>query len=138
MNISDSDPTAGGRHIPGSTDISMPICVPGDYLQTPWNMSRDALRIHEDFYMSLEVSNAVRYLYDGSGSFYYLKNFTTHCSIDTTRGYFELGNYFNNYLPQPLLEEFPSIEEAQIQYNDYGIRPSWSKTWPAPPLIGPV
>ena len=138
MDISASYPMAGDEHIPGSMGISMRVGLPGDYLQTPWKLSRDALKIREDLYMSLQVSDAVRYLSGDEESFGYLKYFTTPCPVDTTGGYFELGNCFNGYLPQPLLEKFPNIEDVKFKYNDYGPRPSWSETWPVPPFMGPT
>ena len=46
-------------------------------------------------------------------------NFTLHCQAETTRGYFELGNYHNNYSYSPLLEKWPGSVEMATEFNDY-------------------
>jgi hypothetical protein len=47
-----------------------------------------------------------------------LSNFTTSCTTTTTRGYFELPNYRNKYLAQPLEDEWPDNETMWSEWND--------------------
>jgi hypothetical protein len=38
---------------------------------------------------------------------------------NSTRGYFELGNYQNGFTPSGLLESWPTPEDMASDFNDY-------------------
>lgn len=124
--------TANEPQLHGVNDYRLSVCVPGDYTHSPWNRSRDALTIHEKIYLALAFGNA------SAGTNMLLadaqKPFGVHCSVNTTRGYFELGNAFNAFLPQPLLEKFPRAAES-AQYNDYDDGGTIDRY---PPYTGPM
>jgi hypothetical protein len=41
-----------------------------------------------------------------------------HCTSNSTRGYFELGNYHNGFVPSGLLETWPTPEDMAANFND--------------------
>jgi hypothetical protein len=90
------------------------ICVPGSFVSSPWSLSRNRQDISEEFFLDilLEDFNPEAKPY-GKGN-----NFTLHCTASTTRGYFELGNYQNNYTWGSLLETWPSEDEMRTEFND--------------------
>lgn len=94
-------------------DYRIRVCVPGNISASPWDNSRDARTIHEEAYFGLQVSN---YTYQSVDTFLGA-TFGVRCVVNTTRGYFELGNAFNDFTPQPLLEKYPRGKETE-QYND--------------------
>ncbi|KAJ7020729.1 hypothetical protein C8F04DRAFT_1274646 [Mycena alexandri] len=50
---------------------------------------------------------------------YAATNFTTKCTAGSSRGYFELGNYFNGFAYGPLLQEWPAPEVIASDFNNY-------------------
>ncbi|CAI7665438.1 unnamed protein product [Penicillium glandicola] len=86
-----------------STGITVRACVPGNYSEVPWTLSRDRQDISEEAFLDVQQA---------SGN---TANFTLRCSSNTTRGYFELGNTNNGYRPGRLIEKWPSNEDA---FND--------------------
>ncbi|KAH7355564.1 hypothetical protein BKA66DRAFT_382204, partial [Pyrenochaeta sp. MPI-SDFR-AT-0127] len=118
----------------GRTGLNVRLCVPGQRGKFPWNITRNRQDIVEEVFV------------DASGSLNASEpwNFTRHCSVQTTRGYFELGNYRNKYTQGPLLDRWdePNPFGEQSEYNDWlsitdiegwPIRDSWNSTWPATP-----
>jgi hypothetical protein len=98
----------------GDTDILTSVCVPGNYSQTPWTHSRDRQDIREEMYLKALAyvkHDPVQVFYDGP---LYL-----HCVAITSRDYFELGNYFNKNIPQPLLETWPTPDVMEENFVDY-------------------
>lgn len=109
----------------GSFALSSRICVPGDYSKGAWSLSRDRQDISETIYVEItqntshpSLSPSVTTQYSGM-----------HCTSNTTRGYFELGNYQNNFNYQPLLTSWPSKEVMEVDFNDYL---PWSATIESP------
>lgn len=94
------------------------VCVPGFWGWSPWTLSRSRQDISEDLYLDileqLELGDP-----DLMGYRNYTSDYSLHCSANTTRSYFELGNYRNNYTWGPLLERWPSKEELTKDYNDF-------------------
>ncbi|TGJ88436.1 hypothetical protein E0Z10_g388 [Xylaria hypoxylon] len=86
-------------------------CLPGNISSSPWLVSRDRQDIAEDFFLDFFRPN-------GTYSNETPESFTTHCSADTTRGYFELPNYHNNYTVGPLLESWTSPQEQSATTNE--------------------
>lgn len=88
------------------------VCVPGQFADSPWTLSRDRQDILEDFFLDVLEDPG-----DDTSKFE-TNNYTIHCTARTTRGYFELGNYRNNYTWGPLLQDWPSRDEMTTKYND--------------------
>jgi hypothetical protein len=78
------------------------LCVPGERGLYPWNLSRNRQDITEDFY--LDISGLAPAF--GNKNTAYNTSLTLHCSAETARGYFELGNYRNDLRPGQLLERW--------------------------------
>lgn len=87
------------------------ICVPGQRGKFPWQLSRNRQDTVEDIFVDVNTTDKN----DAPVSY------TQHCTVKTTRGYFELGNYRNNYVYGPLLERWdePDPFADRAQYNDY-------------------
>jgi hypothetical protein len=81
------------------------ICSPGDDTY-PWSLSRDAETITEELWISVQFPSKKG------------KNLNLRCQVQTTRGYFELGNAFNNNEFQPLLATWPTPEEME-DFDDF-------------------
>jgi hypothetical protein len=98
------------------TTFSIKVCGPGDYGIFPWNLTRERQDISEELFIDL-------YLLDRESSGATIspdvKNATLYCTANTTRGYFELGNYRNGYSPGPLLDHWPEPADMLENYNDY-------------------
>ncbi len=93
--------------------VGLRVCVPGEYGVHPWNLTRHRQDLAEELF--LDVLAPVNYINLG----YLRSNFTLHCHAGTTRGYFELGNYRNNYTYGPLLSQWPALAEMEMEFNDY-------------------
>ncbi|KAF5228881.1 hypothetical protein FAUST_10783 [Fusarium austroamericanum] len=46
--------------------------------------------------------------------------FNLSCRASSTRGYFEMGNQWNNRVFEPLLNEWPTRDDIRTNFNDYG------------------
>lgn len=88
-------------------DVGVQICVPGEYGRSPWTLSRNRQDLDEEMFLAFNIKQNQGYDYS-----------TFHCKATTTRGYFELGNYYNNEIYSPLLEKWPSREEMLEGFND--------------------
>lgn len=87
-------------------------CAPGAYDVYPWTNSRDRQDISEEVYFDGLMQGTSLLAKDEQ------QNFTVHCTVDSTRGYFELGNYYNNNTAGPLLETWPTKADLEANYND--------------------
>lgn len=100
--------------------ITIRICAPGDYGKSPWTLSRDRQDITEELYVDVWFPGNATILPTYAGVVdYWISNFTTSCTTTTTRGYFELPNYRNDYLAQPLNDKWPDNETMWSEWNDY-------------------
>jgi len=100
---------------PGFVDIK--LCIPGEFGVFPWTRVRSRQDIHEELFLDASVwSENVAIDGYGGGT---RSNFTVHCKAQTTRGYFEIGNYRNNFTYGPLINEWPSPTEMALEWNDY-------------------
>ncbi|KAI0449067.1 hypothetical protein F5B21DRAFT_495506 [Xylaria acuta] len=106
-------PSLQGEHDPayGRPNILVRWCVPGNISSSPWSLSRDRQDIAEDLFVDA-------FLPEGSRSETISESFTTHCWANTTRGYFELPNYHNNFTSGPLLERWISPRGRSATTND--------------------
>ncbi|KAJ6450164.1 hypothetical protein C8R45DRAFT_1224178 [Mycena sanguinolenta] len=91
--------------------IEMRVCAPGEVGTTPWTLSRNRQDISEELYIDIGISSQEDELF--------MRNFTTKCTANSTRGYFELGNYFNGFAYGPLIEEWPAPDVLKRDFNDY-------------------
>lgn len=94
-------------------ELSVRVCVPGTIGKCPWSLSRNRQDIEEHLYIDI-----VEIWKDRSDNNTVDNNLTIHCSAQTTRGYFELGNYRNGNINGPLLHKWPTKEEMEREYND--------------------
>lgn len=101
----------------GFGNFNIDVCVPGNQSASPWTLSRDRQDIAEDLYINVHVD------YETFIAWGYLEfegrpvNFTVHCTANTTRGYFELPNFRNDFTPGPLLEKWPDNETLWNEFN---------------------
>ncbi|KAF2140108.1 uncharacterized protein K452DRAFT_299507 [Aplosporella prunicola CBS 121167] len=109
---SGSRPFEASLSMPGVLNIS--LCAPGAYGESPWNLSRNRQDITEHLYLDVYVPCSKDIIQNRNQA----ANFTLRCTSNTTRGYFELGNYRNNYTHGPLLETWPTPENMSKNYND--------------------
>ncbi|KAF7345007.1 hypothetical protein MVEN_01663500 [Mycena venus] len=91
--------------------IDVRVCVPGEIGTSPWTLSRDRQDVSEEVYIDVGISNTLVE--------FVMRNFTTKCTAGSTRGYFELGNYFNGFAYGPLIEKWPEPEVIERDFNDY-------------------
>jgi hypothetical protein len=95
--------------------INARICAPQDYAVNPWSTSRDRQDLIEEVYIdfTIPLSTAARFRQVTS-----FGNFTIHCVGKSTRGYFELGNYYNDNIPGPLLNKCLDNITLVENFND--------------------
>ncbi|KAF2139223.1 uncharacterized protein K452DRAFT_300300 [Aplosporella prunicola CBS 121167] len=103
-------PFEAALNIPDFLNVS--VCVPGEFGVLPWTLTRSRQDITEEMYFDVMVSPSLGFNESDR------KNFTLHCQANTTRGFFELGNYRNGYAPGPLLDKWPSMDELTRDFND--------------------
>ncbi|KAB2099278.1 hypothetical protein AG0111_0g12554 [Alternaria gaisen] len=93
-------PCPGGRPLTVSwvhfLDTEVRVCVPGGYTAFPWSLSRNRQDLTEE-----------------------VKSSAFCCKATTTRGYFELGNNWNNNTYRPLLGHWPDPAEMEESFNDW-------------------
>ncbi|KAF4465877.1 hypothetical protein FALBO_7270 [Fusarium albosuccineum] len=89
--------------------VSVHICAEGAFDQSPWTRSRDRETVPEQLWIQVD-GRSVELLRDS--------NYTMRCDANSTRGWFELGNFRNNYTRGPLLESWPTAEEIRTDFND--------------------
>lgn len=120
----DEFPSQCGGDLPFSTsydagnETQIRICVPGNHMQSPWSLTRDRQDIEEEMFIDFTsyVDPDTR---SGAAGVFRGRNFTAHCTTKSTRGYFELANYRNNFTAQPLMDKWPDKETLQTDFNDY-------------------
>ncbi|KAF2996042.1 hypothetical protein E8E13_002911 [Curvularia kusanoi] len=83
-----------------SKHVSMNICAPGDSAKHPWTLSRNRQNLSEEVFFRLAHKEDSM-----------LRSGVMHCTAQTSRGYFELGNIHNGQQYGPLLEEWPNSDE---------------------------
>lgn len=118
-------------------DYDARVCVPGSFVESLWSPSRDAESIFEQIYIGVEISGEGEYNASRTPYVHAYTSSALHCTANTTRGYFELPNVFNDFLPQPLLERFPRGEEVK-QYNDYEYNDNGNYESFNRPFMGPT
>jgi len=88
-------------------NVGISVCVPGNYLASPWHLSLDRQDVTEDLYLDVQVSQALANLSsENEGANDWFRPFTVHCQCSSTKGYFELPNARNDYKPGPVMSQF--------------------------------
>ncbi|OBT62556.1 hypothetical protein VE03_07367 [Pseudogymnoascus sp. 23342-1-I1] len=97
-------------------DVNVDICCPGSYDKVPWTLSSSRQDITEEIWIDVAVfgDSKLDLFHRGIG-----KNFTLHCMSNSTRGYFELGNYQNGFAASGILETWPGPEDMAANFNDH-------------------
>ena len=95
-------------------NMDFSVCSPGNRSEPPWTISRDRQDISEELYLDIFMPNWIQGNPNTPGG-----NFTLHCTSNSTRGYFELGNYQNDYIFGPLLTSWPNNTNVENDFNDY-------------------
>jgi hypothetical protein len=101
------------------TDVR--ICVPGNYTAFPWTLSRSRQEHTEEMYIDIKDTNIPSRAdadWDAADPPFSTSS-TIRCKATTTRGYFELGNDWNNNTYGPLLEHWPNTAEMAENFNDW-------------------
>ena len=110
------DSCPGGQPFEASfsqaSDLNISICVPGNFTASPYSLSRSRQDIVEDLYIDVVSPPNSSFIFE------YSRNYTVHCKASTTRGYFELGNYLNDYQPGPLIDHWPVPQNESKDFND--------------------
>jgi hypothetical protein len=109
-----------------NTDVS--VCVPGDYTAFPWTLSRSRQEYMEEIYIDIKDTNVPQDTTWDSFDPPFSTSSSIRCTADTTRGYFELGNIWNNNTYGPLLEQWPSPTEME-SFNDWTDTEAYGKDW---------
>jgi hypothetical protein len=84
-----------------TNETEIRVCVPGKIGTFPWTLSRSRDTTRPGNPTEEPVSATIK------------------CEATTARGYFELGNNFNNDSYGPLLERWPTPEQMKLEFNDW-------------------
>lgn len=103
------------------------ICAEGTVNKFPFTRSRNKQEIKERIWFDLLWSDD-----DELRGGYSLKkeNYTMSCEVTSRRGWFELGNYQNAFEPSAMLEQWPSPEEMEENFNDHASVSSGNLLYP--------
>jgi hypothetical protein len=96
-----------------TNETEIRVCVPGKIGIFPWTLSRSRQDITEELYLDIRDDTT-----RGNPN-EEVVSATLKCEATTTRGYFELGNKFNNDSYGPLLERWPAPEQMELEFNDW-------------------
>ncbi|KAM0541098.1 hypothetical protein ACHAO7_010755 [Fusarium culmorum] len=103
-----------------TSGVKATVCVEGNQSAVPWTRSRDRQDINENMWLRLEVAQQLDgSRVDGQALLQDVTAFNLSCRASSTRGYFELGNHWNNQVFKPLLEKWPIRDDIRMNFNDY-------------------
>ncbi|KAF2229483.1 hypothetical protein EV356DRAFT_455776, partial [Viridothelium virens] len=74
-------------------------CMPSNQTHSPWQATRDRQDISEQLYLNISTNSTSSNLTAYTGLF--------RITLNTSMGYFELPNYYNDQQPGPLLDKSP-------------------------------
>lgn len=86
---------------PNTPTFTVEVCIPGNLTRTPWKTTRDRQDISETLYFSFVVENSENITDLGPIGGWY------KAVANTTFGYFELPNKWNNYIAGPIVSSDP-------------------------------
>jgi hypothetical protein len=99
-----------------ANDTRIRVCVPGKVGNFPWTRSRNRQDLSEELYLDLLDDND-----SGAGGIRNIHTIssTVRCVAKTTRGFFELGNTWNDDTYSSLLDQWPSRGPMLEEFNDW-------------------
>lgn len=94
------------------------VCVGGNQNQALWNLTRNSQLVSEDVWMDAVLENTSSatdnsFANDGVPP----RNFTVHCAVNSTRGFFELNSFYSGKGYGGLLHRWPLPAEMS-SFND--------------------
>lgn len=95
-------------------NMEIRVCAPGEIGKYPWSKSRNKETVEEELFIDLQSSLD---LYPSLTL--PVDSYTMKCTASTTRGYFELGNYMNEFVYGPLLDKWPDEETIENDTNNW-------------------
>ena len=87
-----------------NSDMAVRVCSPGAANRSPWTGTRNRQTVIEDLWVDVQLNGT-------QGSF------TTHCTSNSSLGYFELGSQHNGNVPGPLLDAWPDRQNL-VNFHD--------------------
>ncbi|KAL4795823.1 hypothetical protein BDV19DRAFT_388847 [Aspergillus venezuelensis] len=132
-NISFPDNCPGDR--PFTTNYTSPalevtVCGEGSFDRFPWNITRNKQELHERLWIKTQVNPSYTSPYTIPTALLHAVNYTMRCDAISRRGWFELGNYQNNFNYQPMLETWPTSDATKNEFNDISGVNFGSEYWP--------
>lgn len=104
---------------PRVIDTDVRICVPGNYTASPWTLSRSRQDHIEEMCIDIKDTSISPGLSLNSVNPPQNTSYTIRCTAKTTRGYFELGNDWNNNTYGSLLDRWPNTVQMVENFNDW-------------------
>ena len=106
-------------------NMTIDVCAPGDMGKHPWTFSRNRQVLSEEVFLRFTGRKADK-------EHWFREDDVVHCTAQTARGYFELGNAYNGEAFGPMLEKWSDVAqshdfvapEAYDNYQGGGFRPS--------------
>jgi hypothetical protein len=113
-------------------ELKLRVCIPGltdDALSYSngipiWYANRSSQHLHEELFIETSLPDKLTKYLHKRVEIGYSTNTTLICSGNTTKGYFELPNFWNNYTASGFKGKWPPIEEMDELYHDY----DWSNS----------
>lgn len=99
------------------------VCAPGDHTSPLFTISRDRQDVSEDLFIDMSLAEG------GSND---QLDVTWHCTANTSRGYFQLGNYVNKNVHGGLNTHWTSPSRLADHFNDYLILRNPKLSYPLP------
>lgn len=98
-----------------TTNLTIDVCAPGDMGKHPWTFSRNRQELSEEVFFRFTGRDA-----DKEQGF--KEDDVVHCTAQTARGYFELGNAYNGEVFGPLLEKWSDVAQSHdfVEPETYG------------------
>ena len=105
------------------------LCAPGDVNSSPWNDTGARQDITEEFRLDFRATNLTDRI----------ENFTLACNSETSLGFFELPNYWNGHVLDPLLSHLPPQHAPNQTYYTSSYPPPSTEPdhGPTRPVPGP-
>jgi len=100
----------------GVFEKNVRICVPGNYTAFPWTLDRSRQDYIEEIYIDVNHTRTF-HPYRRYGGPLSNASYSVRCTATTTRGYFELGNNFNNNTYGPLIEQWPRAVQMTDNFD---------------------
>jgi hypothetical protein len=99
-----------------TTNLTIDVCAPGDMGKHPWTFSRNRQELSEEVFFRFTGREA------REENSFNKEDDVVHCTAQTARGYFELGNAYNGGAFGPLLEKWSDVAQSHdfVEPETYG------------------